>query len=263
MGERITSKEIEKIFYQEVREKKRIGYGAYHNSGRRGGGNKGVRTKTRVDYLKGKEKKEYTKGGVIKMSNVYDDIKNLPNLEELKVMDFEKAKHIIGVAKKNFKNAELLKHWDIKTSSSLYSSIYYKYGIVEKKSLSERNAIRRGEKTNTTTNKTAPKNDKDLQKEVINSYKQKVKELQSEINELTDKEEAFYKRFEDAKHTLKLKDAMIEELTNVEYGMELKFKGNFEGNQIVERIMKYLETLIDSNTYDIDFNIKEQIHKNV
>lgn len=276
---------IEKLFYQEVREKKRIGYGAYHNSGRRGGGNKGVRTKTTVDYLRGKARKEYTKGGEVTVSNVYDDIKNVPSVEELKKMDFGKAQHIVGVCKTNFTNAILMEHWGIKTSSSLYSKVFYKYKIVERKTAQERNAIRRGEDPE----KFKQEN---LDKEVIKSYKSRVKELEEELKT---RNEQFNQLKSENNDTRMLLDAVQGEVTvlkadaieverieiaheemkeefeelknkynslkNVDYGMELNFKGSYRGHQITERIMKYLETIIDESNYIIDFNIKERIQE--
>lgn len=79
------TEEIEKIFINESREKKKIGNGVMHRASRKKGYKGGV--KFLSDMLTGKEKKEYMKAGEVKISNIYDKI--MP-LKEFKKLDTEK-----------------------------------------------------------------------------------------------------------------------------------------------------------------------------
>jgi len=114
---------IEKMFYDEVRDKKRTARGSFHNSGRRGGGTKGVSSvKTPSDVLKYSDKqayKEYIKPGGITMSNVYDNIDNIPTVSEIKDKDFAAGQVIVKAAKSSHKMKDLSKHWGL-SGYSLY-----------------------------------------------------------------------------------------------------------------------------------------------
>lgn|GEM_PF-767899 len=117
--------DIERIFNQEVRDKKRTASGVYHRASRRGL----VGTvRTQVDYLKGKAKKLYMGNGDIKVSNMYDTLENIPSLDELKKMDFDAARNIIGKAKKGFRIKELVKHWGV-SDYTLYNKVFTHYKI--------------------------------------------------------------------------------------------------------------------------------------
>lgn len=118
--------DFEKMFNNEVREKKRTATGVFHRASRRGYVKGGVRTQ--VDFLRGKEKKAYIKGGEIKVSNLYDVLENVPTIEELDKMEYEVAKKIIERAKMNFSTLKLKKHWGV-TSYTMYKKLYPKYNI--------------------------------------------------------------------------------------------------------------------------------------
>lgn len=113
--------EIEKIFNNEVRDKKRTARGCYAMKGKRGIIKKMV---TPVDFMTKKEKKEYISGGEIQVTNMYNDITQIPHIQDLR----EKAKTDKAGAKKTMdiilnyhQPSKLQKHWEI----SNYS--YYKY----------------------------------------------------------------------------------------------------------------------------------------
>ena len=115
--------DIERMFYDEVRDKKRTARGSFHNSGRRGGGTKGVSSvKTPSDVLKYSDKKAYKAyiqpGGII-MSNVYDNIDNIPKVSEIKEKDFSAGQAIVRAARSSHKMKDLSKHWSL-SGYSLY-----------------------------------------------------------------------------------------------------------------------------------------------
>jgi uncharacterized protein Usg len=125
--------DIESILKEENREKRKASSGARHNSGRRGGGVHGIKQGIRMpsDVLKANHKEEYKKyiqGGMVKVSNIYDDITKLPSLIELENMDLEKSHSIVKVAKDLHKNLDLGKWWGV-SSGGLYSKVFDKYGI--------------------------------------------------------------------------------------------------------------------------------------
>jgi len=125
--------DCESLFLEEVREKKRTASGARHNSGRRGGGTKGITGHMTMpsDLLKYSDKKaykEYTKGSVIVLSNNYENLENVPSIAELKDMDYDTAKSIATIAKSLHSNKELIEHWKI-SSGGLYSGVFDRFGV--------------------------------------------------------------------------------------------------------------------------------------
>lgn len=123
------SENITKMFYDDVKEKKRTGYGIYKRASRRGY----VGTvRTDVDYLKGKEKKDYMQGSEVKVSNLYENIENVPSPDQLKLMDYEQAKSILEQAKKHHKAGELEKHWG--KSQGYWAYMRKKYDITTTRS---------------------------------------------------------------------------------------------------------------------------------
>lgn len=110
--------DVERILREDSRDKKKAGSGAYHNSGRRGGGTKGVsKLMMPSDFMSKKEKREYTKKGEIKMYNIYEDIKEIPSFEELKRMDREEAKEKMERIAKYHTRRVLTEKWKINDSS--------------------------------------------------------------------------------------------------------------------------------------------------
>lgn len=110
--------EYEIMFNQEVRDKKRTARGARANSGRRGGGNKGIQNAISFpsDLLKHNNKKlykEYIRGGEIKVSNAYSDINQVPKIDEFNEMEFNKRKGLLVLLRELHSTTKLIKYWGI------------------------------------------------------------------------------------------------------------------------------------------------------
>jgi len=118
---------IEALFDEEIRDKKRTARGSFHNITHRGGGKKGANLKTQVDYLTGKAKREYMKGSAIVTTNFYSDIKNCPSIEELRAKEPAQAKNIIMEVKKNNTINVIKKH--LKVSGYMLYKIYDQFSI--------------------------------------------------------------------------------------------------------------------------------------
>jgi hypothetical protein len=96
--------EIQKMFEEESREKKKTGYGIHGRASRKG--NKGP-VKFPVDFLKGKAKKEYI--GDLRKVEQYNMYSKLPTPEEFDSLSKDdKRKMLIG-CRKNFSNKEIAK----------------------------------------------------------------------------------------------------------------------------------------------------------
>jgi hypothetical protein len=117
--------DIEYMLKQDAREKKKTGSGVFSRASRRG--YTGA-VRTHVDYLKGKAKKEYMKNGEIKVSNIYDDINNVPSVEKIREMEHNTARNIILAAKSKHGMKELVKHWGF-SDNYLYTKFFPEYEI--------------------------------------------------------------------------------------------------------------------------------------
>lgn len=119
---------IEKIFYNDVSEKKKAARGVYAMTGKRGYVGKMI---TPVDYMTRKEKKEYIKGGEIMTTNFYEDIKNVPTLADIKER-YEKdptgTTKTLETIRALHSGANLAKYWGYRASSSVFT-IWDKYGV--------------------------------------------------------------------------------------------------------------------------------------
>lgn len=217
--------EIELLFNQEIRDKKRTGYGAYHNCGKRG--SRGVKKLMfPVDFMSAKEKKLYTKGGECKVSNVFSDINNVPKLQELLQKDAAAVKSIILNAKEFHSTVALRSYW--KVSSGKMYSIYDKFGITYNK--------RGYTKPIKNTNKEikAPKVEN---KELINQQAQLLQAQQDSFSQIAvtrDRRKGFSISFFDEAVT---------------------------GKDITDRLMNYIATLKDDAIYNIDFEVTEELIK--
>lgn len=121
---------VEFILKQDSREKKRTGIGVYKRASRRGYCRGGVRTQS--DFLSAKEKKSLN--GEVRVYSMYNDLKNLPSIEELRVMmkeKPEKAKIILTETKKNFTQKQLCTFWGL-SNGAMYH-YYDKLGVDYKK----------------------------------------------------------------------------------------------------------------------------------
>lgn len=213
--------DIEKMFIDECREKKRTASGVYHRASRRGYIKGGV--KTQVDFLRGKERKEYIKGGPIKIMNAYDKIEGIPSIKELEEMEFEVAKNIVKIARKNFSAKTLKTYWNI-SSYTLYKIIFKKYEIEVAQSNRNINA----------NNKTS----------------EKVKN--SSIEEVPNKNIKTLENVGTEKYILENK-VVQEEFS----GFNLKFAGKFESDFISDRVLAFLSTMSEGKKYNIKFELEE------
>lgn len=105
------------MFYEEIREKKKIGNGIFSKTGSRGYVGK---MKFPMDLLKGKEKREYKKGGKIVLSNLYDTI--LLKSDFLQLEPHEQ-KNRLQYWRLNFKVKEIQQQMKI-SSQDFYKLIY-------------------------------------------------------------------------------------------------------------------------------------------
>lgn len=119
--------DFEKIFYQDVRNKKRTASGIHHRASRRGYIKGGV--KTQSDFMTKKEKEKLN--GEVKVYNMYDKynvITNVPSLNEIERMDINDRVNLYRFLKNRYSNVVLQKHWGI-SAGSLYNKVYEKYNL--------------------------------------------------------------------------------------------------------------------------------------
>src|SRR5699024_7318838 len=116
---------VEKIFNDDIRNKKRTGVGIHKRKGKRGYVGRMVTT---VDLLKGEEKKAYKQAGELKQMNVYD---KLITLDELNTFDKEVQQQIILNWRKKYSVSEISK--GLRASKYYYYEKLYELGIHEKK----------------------------------------------------------------------------------------------------------------------------------
>src|SRR5699024_10856168 len=116
---------VEKIFNDDIRNKKRTGEGIHKRKGKRGYVGRMVTT---VDLLKGEEKKAYKQAGELKQMNVYD---KLITLYELNTFDKEVQQQIILNWRKKYSVSEISK--GLRASKYYYYEKLYELGIHEKK----------------------------------------------------------------------------------------------------------------------------------
>lgn len=126
---------VEFILKQDSREKKRAGIGVYKRASRLGYCRGGVRTQS--DFLSKKEKDKLN--GEVVVYSMYSDLKNVPNLSELKeliIKDPAKAKIILEETKKNFTQNKLREHWGVSAGWLYfnYDKLDVKYEKKSKKS---------------------------------------------------------------------------------------------------------------------------------
>ena len=105
------TEDIEKIFKQESREKKIIGYGLRGRASRTG--RKGP-VLTPVDFLKGKEKRLYKSNGKVDITNMYD---TLPDKEHFFSLSKEDQSKILKSYRRRgtFTNKQIYDHLGIKS----------------------------------------------------------------------------------------------------------------------------------------------------
>jgi hypothetical protein len=122
--------DINSIFLEDSRTKKRIAIGIHSRASRRGYIKGGVRTQS--DYLSKKEKNKLN--GEVRIYNMYDDYKNLENCDLTEIFKKEpnEIKAILTMMKENNTANAICKKF--KFSNGTLYNLYKKYGVyIEKK----------------------------------------------------------------------------------------------------------------------------------
>ena len=101
---------IEKLFKQEVQEKKKVGRGAFARASRKKGLKGSV--KFHADYLHGKAKKEYMKASELKLGII--------TFEEFKKLSNEEKASVLPNLLKQYPRAKLRKMWGTNHAAMSY-----------------------------------------------------------------------------------------------------------------------------------------------
>lgn len=218
---------IERLFREDSIEKKRIGRGSFAMKGKgKKHGMSGIIFPS--DYLSKKERNKLN--GVVKVSNIYDDIQNVPSVKEIKDMEFQKASDLLILLKTKFTNKQLMNHWGMRSSSSLHV-FYAKFKATPK--------------TNPNMKKSTKWDSKRLeeQQEVTTTQTTTEQVSMFDVNEL-------YKQ-------LNQEIEKIRALQVDNKGFNISVNGEFEKEEGTTRILNILQTLMDGKKYNIKLEIKE------
>lgn len=105
--------DVERLFNEESRSKKRDGYGAMKRKATRGTSRKSIKFPS--DYLSAKEKKKLN--GEIMVSSIYKDINKIPQWEEIKNMEEDKIYDLLKTVRSLHTGASLQKYWGIRPAT--------------------------------------------------------------------------------------------------------------------------------------------------
>jgi hypothetical protein len=118
--------DYEKLFNDEIKEKKTIARGSKYRASRKKGFKGSM--KTAIDFLKGKEKKIYMGNGDVKLSNLFDNIK----WEDFMNADKDKRRNILLYMHKKFKGNVQKQADYLGTKKRLVCDHRYALGITRK-----------------------------------------------------------------------------------------------------------------------------------
>jgi hypothetical protein len=124
------SENIEKIFLDDVREKKRTGYGAFHKTG------KGVKhrmngIKTPYDFMKTKERRKLD--GEVKVSNMYETILTK---KEFDLKDEQTQKNMMTRWREIYPNKKIIEEMSVggkKINEQAFADLIHRLGCPPKK----------------------------------------------------------------------------------------------------------------------------------
>jgi transposase len=117
---------FEKEFYQDIREKKRVGTGIYSRAGKRGYVGKILFS---YDLMSRKERREYMKPSKVEVYNMFDTI--IP-YNDFKLLDKEQRIKYLQEYTKRFTAKEIAEAWGVKPDT-VYNYFYrYKIPVVKK-----------------------------------------------------------------------------------------------------------------------------------
>lgn len=131
---------IEKLFMEEVRDKKRTASGVHSKTGKRGYIGK---MQFPSDIMSRKDRKEYIKSGEVIVTNIYDKI--MPR-EEFQAHSEEEQKVILQALRERHKTKDIQKAW--RMNSAGYYALVDKFGLA-KLHRGGRRAVTPKTKTNT------------------------------------------------------------------------------------------------------------------
>lgn len=215
--------EIERLFYKEIGEKKRVGNGIMCKTGKRGYVGK---MKTTADLLKANDKKkykEYIKGGTIKVSNMYSELEKVPKFKEFQSMDNKKAVEFYNTIREYHTVTVLKNYWNISGYKFYQHLADIGIGVKSPKNTREENRARA--KANAAL------------KEVALTVVENTVSV-PEIPTAPVKKEVVEKRIE---------------------GFELIYnKSKIKGGTIQEVVVNLVSILNASSEYEISLNIKEK-----
>lgn len=217
--------EIEKIFQDDIRQKKVTGYGIHHRASRKKGFKGGVHFP--VDLMTSKEKREYTKPGEVNkfpMQNLGIDY--VKTIAEIHAMEPEAAREYLISVKGLYTCKELRRHWNLKSDYYLYSKIYKKYNVPLDRQKSQQTHA----------------NAREIAKQVISEASSQVGAAGSEQKVLTEGTSV-----QQVKET-------IAEVFNT---MTISISGMFEGQDAAERIQKLASLMQSGKQYKVTLSITE------
>lgn len=237
--------DCERIFYEEIRDKKKQTSGSWHNSGRKG--TRGIKGSLHMpnELLKYNDKqayKKYIEGSVITVSNIYSDINNLPKITEIVEKDYEAAHSILTAAKGFHVNRKLLEYWGI-SCGSLYG-FYKKFGV-EKKDYSTRKSHKEVETAE-------PVKEEPVKEEEHIKTKEEKRLI---LSQALLKQEAQVAARSEYVNNMKVVN-MVEEVEEEDFNHKYN-KKFINGAEMSKRILDIMTIIYQDKNYEVKFSIRE------
>lgn len=234
---------IERVFYNDVAEKKRTARGIHAMTGKRGYVGKMIMPS---DYMNRKDKKEYTRSGDVMVTNFYDDISNVPSREELEIKfkaDPEGTRKMLTTIKEIHTWGNLAKHWGYGGTGSV-ATIWKKYGI---------------------GTKSATSNKKNIEDKPKRQYNRRSNAINTQIESITPFKESSTELLEEQKNIFlqQIQHQLINIKQNDTDDKEELFSINFNrksisGENIANRLSYIVGVLECDVDYEINLTIKEK-----
>jgi hypothetical protein len=126
---------IEKMFLDDVRNKKRTASGVHHKTGKRGYTGKILFP---TDFMTRKEKYNTRKAGKVVTTNMYD---NIMNYTEFKQLPLEEQKKTMIEYRKRHTNESIRKGWNLSTYEYFTKLLKKELGIIADKSTPKKEKV--------------------------------------------------------------------------------------------------------------------------
>lgn len=180
-----------------------------------------------IDFMSKKEKRAYTKKGVVKVSNIYADIKKLPKFKEIREMHKDEAKKLITTLRGIHKSTALQKQWNI-SSATMYG-FFGEIGVETRKRSGGRKNVK-GES----------KDMKNVEKITPASFKEhKEENTKSEALEVVQAERVF-----------------IPSSFPKQSGFSISLNGNYSKEELEKRVSGLMGAMF-GNKYVVNISIEE------